>query len=242
MHSMALSTPADGGAPSNSGNLKARDGSAIPAEPPSDLIYRHEARLRTSIRDLWASRDIIYTLAERDIRAQYKQATLGLGWALIAPCAMLGIFIIIFSRTKALGVPPGVPYPLFAFIGILSWTFFAQALGTGGTALLMNHDLMSKTQFPRECFPLETHAGMRSELRAGVDPAGGAVHLLPLHPARDDSVGTVVHPDRGAVHHRAHARGIRLDHPDARPRTGSPPHHSAGFVHHAGHLGVHAHP
>ena len=156
MHSMALSTPADGGAPSNSSNLKARDGSAIPAEPPSELIYRHEARVRTSIRNLWASRDIIYTLAERDIRAQYKQATLGLGWALIAPCAMLGIFIIIFSRTKALGVPPGVPYPLFAFIGILSWTFFAQALGTGGTALLMNHDLMSKTQFPRECFPLET--------------------------------------------------------------------------------------
>jgi ABC-type polysaccharide/polyol phosphate export permease len=156
MHSMALSTPADGGAPSNSSNLKARDGSAIPAEPPSDLIYRHEARVGTSIRNLWASRDIIYTLAERDIRAQYKQATLGLGWALIAPCAMLGIFIIIFSRTKALGVPPGVPYPLFAFIGILSWTFFAQALGTGGTALLMNHDLMSKTQFPRECFPLET--------------------------------------------------------------------------------------
>ena len=110
----------------------------------------------TSLRDLWASRDIIYTLAERDIRAQYKQATLGVLWALIAPMAMLGIFTIIFSRTKALGIPAGIPYPIFAFIGILCWTFFAQALGTGGTALLTNHDLMSKTQFPRECFPLET--------------------------------------------------------------------------------------
>ena len=161
MHSMALSTPAEGRTPSASGNMKAGEGStgersALPAEPPSHLIYRHEARLRTSLRNLWASRDIIYTLAERDIRAQYKQATLGVGWALIAPMAMLGIFIIIFSRTKALGVPAGIPYPIFAFIGILSWTFFAQALGTGGTALLTNHDLMSKTQFPRECFPLET--------------------------------------------------------------------------------------
>ncbi len=108
------------------------------------------------MRDLWASRDIIYTLAERDIRAQYKQATLGMLWALIAPMAMLGIFILVFSRTKSLGVPPGVPYPIFAFIGILCWTFFSQSLGTGGTALLTNHDLMSKTQFPRECFPLET--------------------------------------------------------------------------------------
>jgi ABC-2 type transport system permease protein/lipopolysaccharide transport system permease protein len=156
MHSMALSTPPEGGTPSAAGNVRPGEGSALPAEPPSHLIYRHEARLRASMRDLWASRDIIYTLAERDIRAQYKQATLGLLWALIAPVAMLGIFILIFSRTKSLGVPPGVPYPIFAFIGILCWSFFSQSLGTGGTALLTNHDLMSKTQFPRECFPLET--------------------------------------------------------------------------------------
>ena len=156
MDSMALSTPAEGRTPSASGNKSAGDGSALPAEPPDHLIYRHDARLKASLRDLWASRDIIYTLAERDIRAQYKQATLGVLWALIAPMAMLGIFTIIFSRTKALGIPAGIPYPIFAFIGILSWTFFAQALGTGGTALLTNHDLMSKTQFPRECFPLET--------------------------------------------------------------------------------------
>lgn len=156
MHSMALSTPPEGGTPSASGNTRAGEDSALPDEPPHHLIYRHQARLRTSLRGLWASRDIIYTLAERDIRAQYKQATLGVLWALIAPIAMLGIFTLIFSRTKSLGIPAGIPYPIFAFIGILSWTFFAQALGTGGTALLTNHDLMSKTQFPRECFPLET--------------------------------------------------------------------------------------
>jgi ABC-type polysaccharide/polyol phosphate export permease len=156
MQSMALSTPAEGSTPPASSAMNAGEGSAMPAEPPPNLIYRHETRLRTSLGSLWASRDIVYTLAERDIRAQYKQATLGLLWALIAPLAMLGIFVIIFSRTKSLGVPPGVPYPIFAFIGILCWTFFSQALGTGGTSLLTNHELMSKTQFPRECFPLES--------------------------------------------------------------------------------------
>jgi ABC-type polysaccharide/polyol phosphate export permease len=127
----------------------------MPTEPPSELIYHHQAQLIPSLKALWASRDIVYTLAERDIRAQYKQATLGLLWALIAPLAMLAIFTIIFSRTKSLGIP-GIPYPIFAYIGILCWTFFSQALGTGGTTLMSNHDLMSKTQFPRECFPLET--------------------------------------------------------------------------------------
>ena len=131
------------------------DGTSLPDEPPSHLIYRHHSRLRTSFSALWSSRDIIYTLAERDLRAQYKQATLGFLWALIFPLAMLGIFTIIFSRTSSNGVP-GIPYPLFAYIGILCWTFFAGSLGNGGTSLLTNNALMSKTQFPRECFPLES--------------------------------------------------------------------------------------
>jgi ABC-type polysaccharide/polyol phosphate export permease len=127
----------------------------MPAEPPNDLVYHHQTQLKSSLTDLWDSRDIIFTLAERDIRAQYKQATLGLLWALIAPLAMLAIFSIIFSREKSLGIP-GIPYEIFAYIGITCWTFFASALGTGGTSLLTNHLLMNKTQFPRECFPLET--------------------------------------------------------------------------------------
>jgi ABC-type polysaccharide/polyol phosphate export permease len=127
----------------------------MPAEPPRESVYRHQAQLKPSLRALWASRDIIYTLAERDIRSQYKQATLGLLWALIAPLAMLAIFTVVFSRTTELGIP-GIPYAIFAYIGILCWSFFSQALGTGGTTLMSNHDLMSKTQFPRECFPLET--------------------------------------------------------------------------------------
>ncbi len=153
-HSMTLPTPSEGGTPSADGSVRMGGGATVPAEPPRHLLYNHQARLGPSLRDLWASRDVIYTLAERDIRAQYKQATLGLLWALIAPLAMLGIFTLIFSRTKAYGIP-GIPYPIFAFIGILCWTFFAESLGGGGTALITNNALLSKTQFPRECFPLE---------------------------------------------------------------------------------------
>ena len=84
----------------------------VPADPPSELVYRHQARVGSSLRDLWANRDIIYTLAERDIRAQYKQATLGFLWALIFPLAMLGIFTIIFSHSASNGIPgDSVPDP-----------------------------------------------------------------------------------------------------------------------------------
>lgn len=152
---MTLPTPSDGGGvPSGVGDDGA-GGAAVAAEPPNHLVYRHQARVGSSLRELWANRDIIYTLAERDIRAQYKQATLGLLWALIFPLAMLGIFTIIFSREATNGIP-GIPYPILAYIGILCWTFFSGSLGSGGTSLLTNNALMSKTQFPRECFPLET--------------------------------------------------------------------------------------
>jgi ABC-2 type transport system permease protein/lipopolysaccharide transport system permease protein len=151
---MSVSTPSDGGANSGTGQVIDAGGVERPSEPPSHLIYRHQTGVRSSLSDVWASRDIIRTLAERDIRAQYKQATLGVLWALIFPLAMLGIFTLIFSKTASNGVP-SIPYPIFAYTGILCWTFFSGALGTGGTSLLTNNALLSKTQFPRECFPLE---------------------------------------------------------------------------------------
>jgi ABC-type polysaccharide/polyol phosphate export permease len=129
--------------------------STIPAEPPDDLIYRHRVRLREALRNLWAAREIIYTLAERDFRAQYKQATLGILWAVISPLATLVLFVLVFSKVQKFG-SQGLPYALYAFVGILCWNFFSTSFGNGGQSLLNNKALLAKTQFPRECFPLET--------------------------------------------------------------------------------------
>ncbi len=128
---------------------------AIPAEPPDDILYHHKVKLRTAARTLWEHREIIYTLAERDFRAQYKQATLGILWAVLSPVATLLIFVVVFSRVKQFPTQ-GVPYALYAFVGIMCWNFFATSLGNGGNSLLSNKALLAKTQFPRECFPLET--------------------------------------------------------------------------------------
>ncbi len=141
--------------PSGAGTLVLPDLAAIPEEPPPELFYSHKVRFVESVRSLWAHREIIYTLAERDFRSQYKQATLGVLWAVLSPVLTLVIFVIIFSKVKTFG-SEGLPYALFSFIGILCWNFFSTALGQGGNALLTNKALLAKTQFPRECFPLET--------------------------------------------------------------------------------------
>ncbi len=141
--------------PSGVGVLQLTDRSTIPDEPPDEFLYHHKVRLIDSAKSLWNHREIMYTLAERDFRAQYKQATLGVLWAVLSPVLTLVILVVVFSRVKAFPTQ-GIPYALFAFVGILCWSFFASALSNGGNALLANKALMAKTQFPRECFPLET--------------------------------------------------------------------------------------
>src|ERR1700679_312133 len=93
----------------------------VPSEPSDDILYHHKVRFSDSIRVLWAHREIIYTLAERDFRAQYKQATLGVLWAVLSPVGMLAVLVLVFSRVKGLGAP-GVPYPIYSFVGILCWS------------------------------------------------------------------------------------------------------------------------
>ncbi len=142
--------------PDHGPKLVVTDMSSIGAEPSEDILYTHKAPLVASVRSLWAHREIMYTLAERDFRAQYKQAALGVAWAVLSPVLTLVIFVVVFSRLKGSIHTGGVPFALFEFVGILCWSFFSSALGTGGISLLTNKALLAKTQFPRECFPLET--------------------------------------------------------------------------------------
>ena len=132
------------------------DVSAIPDEPPDDILYHHKVRMSDSVKILWDHREIVYTLAERDFRAQYKQATLGILWAVLSPVATLVIFVIVFSRVKSFP-HPGHPvrplrlrrHPVLELLRLGRWV-------SGGNSLLANKALLAKTQFPRECFPLET--------------------------------------------------------------------------------------
>jgi ABC-type polysaccharide/polyol phosphate export permease len=142
--------------PGQGRSLIVTDLSTISAEPPDDIVYTHKAPIMVSVRNLWAHREIMYTLAERDFRVQYKQAALGVAWAVLTPVATLAIFVAVFSRLKGQFPTQGIPYPLYAFVGILCWSYFAGTLGNGGNSLLINKQLLAKTQFPRECFPLET--------------------------------------------------------------------------------------
>jgi ABC-2 type transport system permease protein/lipopolysaccharide transport system permease protein len=126
---------------------------ALPARPAPELRFRRDIRLVPSLREIWRSRELLRTLAERDYRVRYKQAVLGFAWAVLTPLALMVVFTLFFQ--KVAHVPHGnVPYPLFAYLGLLPWTFLSNSLNQGGLSLVNNVPLLNKVYCPREVFPL----------------------------------------------------------------------------------------
>src|SRR3954467_11562373 len=80
--------------------------------------------------ELWTYRELLYFLVWRDVKVRYKQTALGAAWAILQPLMTMAVFAIFLGRLAH--VPSdGVPYPLFAFVGLVPWTYFATAVGSG---------------------------------------------------------------------------------------------------------------
>src|SRR2546430_1436052 len=75
-------------------------------------------------REIWAYRELLGVLVGRDIRVRYRQAALGVGWAILRPVLGMAIFTLIFGRFAKMP-SEGVPYPVFVLAGTLPWTFFS---------------------------------------------------------------------------------------------------------------------
>jgi ABC-type polysaccharide/polyol phosphate export permease len=143
------------------GELEILDVSAVPAEPPPELFYAHQPSIFRSIAMAWRRKDVMYTLAERDIRVSYKQQLLGIAWSAITPLMTLVIFTVLLHGQKSFqssyvidGKTVVVPYALATFTGLWAWGLFSGALGGASGSLVQNKVLMARTHFPRECFPL----------------------------------------------------------------------------------------
>ena len=134
-------------------DLVLRDAESVPSDPRPEEFYRHRVELVKQSRVAWGRRGVAFALAERDIRTAYKQAALGMLWALISPVLTVIIFTLIFGHVKSLKVP-GVPYILYAYVGLICWGYFGGTIGSGGSAVLSNLNLLQKTHFPRELFPI----------------------------------------------------------------------------------------
>ena len=112
-----------------------------------------------NLGEVWAYRDVLFTLAWRDIKLRYKQTALGVAWVILQPLAAGLIFAVIFGHFARLP-SDGIPYLLFVFAGLIAWQLFAGMLQRAGGSLVNESRLITKVYFPRVLVPAASAAAV----------------------------------------------------------------------------------
>lgn len=120
------------------------------------------------IRELVRIGELVLCMAWRDLRVRYKQSVLGLAWAVIQPLALMVVFASVLGPAVSMSVPDATPYGLFAFCGLVPWTFFSGALSQCANSLVANRNLVTKVYFPRESFPFSCVAAGLVDFAVGL--------------------------------------------------------------------------
>jgi lipopolysaccharide transport system permease protein len=128
------------------------------AKPPAKpLLSLRPPRGWTAMNlaEVWRFRDLLVTLAGRDLKVRYKQTALGVIWVVLQPLLAAGVFSMVFGK---IGNMPsdGIPYFLFSYAGMLGWNLFSNVLSRSSACLVGNANLISKVYFPRLVLPLST--------------------------------------------------------------------------------------
>jgi lipopolysaccharide transport system permease protein len=125
------------------------------ARPPVVVIRPTTGWRGLDLRELWAYRELIYFLTWRDIKVRYKQTAIGVAWAVLQPLALMLVFTLFFGRLAK--VPSdGIPYPLFAYAGLLPWQLFSRTIAESTNSLITDQRLVTRVYFPRIIVPIAT--------------------------------------------------------------------------------------
>ena len=103
-------------------------------------------------------RELLAFLVWRDVKVRYKQAVLGILWAVLEPVMNMILFTAIFARGARfdLHLPSDLPFAIFVFNGLIVWKLFQTSLSVGGMSLLNSQNLLTKIYFPRLFVPTAT--------------------------------------------------------------------------------------
>jgi lipopolysaccharide transport system permease protein len=106
----------------------------------------------TIAKNLYDYRELMATLARKNITLRYKQAYLGIAWAILKPIMLMLIFTLVKSFV---GIDSGdIPYPILVFAALMPWIFFQESASEGVNSVVSNTALIKKIYFPREIFPI----------------------------------------------------------------------------------------
>ncbi len=111
------------------------------------------------IKEIAASRNLLWNLTLRELRSKYRRSVLGWSWSLLNPLAQMAIYTFVFGLLFGAKAPVGDPsgittYGLYLLTGIIPWGFFALICSVGLQSILSNTNLVRKVAFARESLVL----------------------------------------------------------------------------------------
>lgn len=116
------------------------------------VIEPDRSGFQLGFTEVWRFRELLYFLTLRDIKIRYKQTLLGASWAIIQPLFTMLLFTLFFGRLARIP-SDDIPYPLFAYAGLLPWTFFSNTVTNSANSLVGGATLITKVYFPRMIIP-----------------------------------------------------------------------------------------
>lgn len=103
------------------------------------------------IKEIYAYREMIFSLVKRDLKGRYKGSALGFLWTFLNPLLQLAVYTMVFSVIMRSGIED---YYLFLFVALIPWIFFSTSLTGGAGCILAQQDMVKKIYFPREVLPI----------------------------------------------------------------------------------------
>lgn len=130
-------------------------------ETPFQTVSQKQGFFRgsgRSIADVWAHRELLGLLVKREIKARYKDSSLGLVWSLARP--LIQLLIYYFAIGQVLGAARNTPdFAIFVFTGLTIWGLFSEIVSSSTGSIIGNGGLVKKVYLPREIFPLSSVGG-----------------------------------------------------------------------------------
>jgi lipopolysaccharide transport system permease protein len=99
-------------------------------------------------------RGLIQSLVARELKARYRGSVLGFFWSFINPLLLLTVYTFVFTTIQPNNAPETNPFSLFAFSGLLPWTWFQTSLLEAASSLIVGGNLIKKVLFPAEVLPI----------------------------------------------------------------------------------------
>jgi lipopolysaccharide transport system permease protein len=143
-----------GAAPVQAREPASDDSKAVPARSPHVVhILPSRGIPRLRLNEFWLYRELLYFVVWREVKVRYKQTFFGFAWAVLQPVLLMLVFALFIGHLAKVNTG-GVPYPVFAFAGLIPWTLFSQGLAGASESLVANRNLVSKVYFPRLLLPV----------------------------------------------------------------------------------------